>query len=856
MNDFNQRKYQTVIMAALLHDVGKMLHRGTKYSGEHFEVSARYIEDSLKEDVSFYNLKLLVFLVRHHHSTKRVAYADSFFNGVDDCHRNRFWQLLKIVKKADSYSCAERDQCQRWLGFHERSQRLDSIFSRVRLQESTDEHKKWTTPFQKLHPLSAFPVEGIPEDSLDKLIEDFETTVSKIPEFSDFDSFLNCWTELLEDFTWSVPSDTRYEYSDVSLFDHLRSSAALAACLYKRHIDTIDSNRKTLDGTEELVLVGGDYSGIQEYIFGITAKEGGGVSKRLRARSFFVAAFCEATAHKILHSFDLPLVCNVFSSGGKFLLLVPQIKDYEALLEKVRLEIEEEIHRRFFSQFTFLMCWKEIERFKLSAKVYNFFAFADKIFHQLESRKLRKSGAHLLSEGGKWNEEAFKATAIYEQYDGKGDCKICGRGPAVCEEEDDKGNVTFMCKTCHRDKFVLGQELPKRRYAAFCRGKAPDEDAVTIFDSKDTPENGYYVRLLKDNEKDPLSYLVYDIGNVDKTGHNETAVRKHMANYVPTDNDGRIKTFEQLAAASLRKEDGKEKGSEMLGILKADIDNLGLIFSKGFNNPDRSEKGLSNTDRKTMSRFLTMSRMIDIFFAGWVKEVLARDSMDDVIASLKEMKGIDGEQIDGYIMRGSISFRDIYTVYSGGDDMVLVGPWETMIVFAIFLNQQFRKLTCDNKDVTLSAGLALVKPRYPIADAVRQADELLERSKSAGKNSITLFGTTVEWGRMPELVGFFLKIDERINDDKSNVKTAFLHRLLEYHRHALDFMGPNKKVEGLRYLSMLSYDMGRNFLSKDVGKQQSKDYMLFEPLITMPPKENHLMKNLKIPLFWALLGNR
>ena len=367
---------------------------------------------------------------------------------------------------------------------------------------------------------------------------------------------------------------------------------------------------------------------------------------------------------------------------------------------------------------------------------------------------------------------------------------------------------------------------------------------------------GYYVRLLKDNGKDPLSYLVYDIGNVDKTGHNETAVGKHMANYVPTDNDGRVKTFEQLAAASLRQEDGKEKGSEMLGILKADIDNLGLIFSKGFDNPDRAEKWLGKTDRKTMSRFLTMSRMIDLFFAGWVKEVLARDSMDEVIASLREMKGIDGEQIDGYIRRGSISFRDIYTVYSGGDDMILVGPWETMIVFAIFLNQQFRKLTCDNKDVTLSAGLALVKPRYPIADAVRQADELLERSKSAGKNSITLFGTTVEWERMPELVGFFLKIDERINDDKSKVKTAFLHRLLEYHRHALDFMGPNKKVEGLRYLSMLSYDMGRNFLSKDVGKQQSKDYMLFEPLITMPPKENHLMKNLKIPLFWALLGNR
>ena len=43
-------------------------------------------------------------------------------------------------------------------------------------------------------------------------------------------------------------------------------------------------------------------------------------------------------------------------------------------------------------------------------------------------------------------------------------------------------------------------------------------------------------------------------------------------------------------------------GSELLGVLKVDVDNLGLIFSKGLENPARAEAGLRDIDRKTVSR--------------------------------------------------------------------------------------------------------------------------------------------------------------------------------------------------------------------------------------------------------------
>jgi len=95
-------------------------------------------------------------------------------------------------------------------------------------------------------------------------------------------------------------------------------------------------------------------------------------------------------------------------------------------------------------------------------------------------------------------------------------------------------------------------------------------------------------------------------------------------------------------------------------------------------------------------------------------------------------------------------------VYSGGDDLILVGPWETMIIFAIYLNQQFRKYTCNNEFITLSAGLTFVKPKYPIASAIKETEALLDESKEKGKNRITVFGTTVEWNQLPEFL-FVLK---------------------------------------------------------------------------------------------------
>lgn len=869
------KHYNSVILAALLHDIGKFLHRGDgKYKGSHEEASATFIENhkgKLRND-SLYDIDLVRILVKYHHTTKKETIKDDYFLKQSKKENEKVWKIATIVKRADSYSCAERDieePPKKDVG--SKRAPLDSIFSIVNLDgETHEEVSPCKYHVSTLRPSSCFPasIKTLEESEIPGLVSNFEANIPDFYNLRSLDDIINLWLNLLEKYTWAIPSDTRYEISDVSLFDHLRSSAAIAACLYKRHIMAIQQLKK-MDKTDEFVFVGGDFSGIQDFIFDITNKGSGGASKRLRARSFFISLFSEVTVHKMLHALELPLLSNIFSAGGKFLLLAPNVEGVEDTLKEVKSEIEREIHDTFFNQFSFLVSWRVIKGFRKTFKVYSFFKAADDMFHHLETEKVRKcQSAFLDDSSGKWNVSAFKAYKLYETYQRSGDCKICGKGPAIFEDPDT--GLKESCKICHRDKFIIGQELPKAGYVAFGKGVFDPENArdkIVIFKpiitNKGETKEGYYVELLRKPKVDDEYYLIYKIGQGQrdiKIEELKPSTGKYYANHVPTDGNGAILSFEEIAMLSRWQKEGKIYGSDLLGVLKVDIDNLGLIFSKGFENPRRIERGFNDIDRKTVSRFLTMSRMIELFFSGWIKETMSESDKKVIIEKLIALDRIDKEHSQKYLSGDQINFGNIYTVYSAGDDMVLVGPWETMIVFSIFLNLEFRRYTCNNKFITLSAGLAFVKPKHPIASAIRQAESLLKESKERGKNRITLFGTTVEWKKLPPLIDFFLFLDRKMNDKDSEIKTSFLHRLLKYHQMALSFLD-DKDIKGLKYLSALSYDIGRNIVAWGDGEKEKirkgrEEFQFLQTLINEKPDASSLMYNLKVPLFWTLYKNR
>ncbi len=67
-----------------------------------------------------------------------------------------------------------------------------------------------------------------------------------------------------------------------------------------------------------------------------------------------------------------------------------------------------------------------------------------------------------------------------------------------------------------------------------------------------------------------------------------------------------MKSFDEIADAS--------RGSKKIGILKADVDTLGFLFSEGLQR--------ENVRTGTVSRVNTLSRMLEYFFNGCLHQII------------------------------------------------------------------------------------------------------------------------------------------------------------------------------------------------------------------------------------------
>lgn len=81
--------------------------------------------------------------------------------------------------------------------------------------------------------------------------------------------------------------------------------------------------------------------------------------------------------------------------------------------------------------------------------------------------------------------------------------------------------------------------------------------------------------------------------------------------------------------------------------------------------------------------------------------------------------------------------RKIHVVYSGGDDLFLVGAWDDLMGFAVDLKRVFSVYT--NGKLTFSAGLGLYSSTYPISRMAEVTGELEELAKNSPGKIASLY---------------------------------------------------------------------------------------------------------------------
>lgn len=240
----------------------------------------------------------------------------------------------------------------------------------------------------------------------------------------------------------------------------------------------------------------------------------------------------------------------------------------------------------------------------------------------------------------------------------------------------------------------------------------------------------------------------------------------------------------------------KSTGISRIAVCRMDVDDLGKAFISGF---ERSHAATKEEQYKyvTISRTASFSRQMSRFFKYYINSILAQVTTDALAVTI---------------------------VYSGGDDVFLVGAWDHILDAAIRIQKNFQKYTCET--LHLSAGILLKNTKYPIRRSASEAAELESFAKSQdGKNSVTLFEAseqqTYSWhtfeenviGEKKSLLERFFAVQEEAERGK-----AFLYRLLDLLRNS------EQRINLARFAYLLarlepkksnpSYDMYAEFSQK------------------------------------------
>jgi CRISPR-associated protein Csm1 len=702
--------------------------------------------------------------------------------------------------------------------------RLSCIFDEVELIDH-----KFTPPgrtFYNLFPLEAkseaiFPQFGLPSGPPEEYaahFEKFQRVIRKIKTDVDYKFYIDGLISVLEKYTWCIPSTNSKAVLQTSLFDHAFSSAGIAQALYLYHHND-GSVPQWTDRENKFLMVGGDLSGIQDYIFGISRNSGRGVSKIFRARSFFLQAVTRSILIEIQNRFGLYSVCRVMDSGGKFILLLPGIDGVKSGLEDLYKNIQLWFREKFKGKLTFVLAWSTAmaqRDFYLS----NFQVKLDAVNEALNKAKYQKLDRTIADKGPIIEKD-------YEEDEG-GNCSLCGINAsdnAATRKYQEKENLITprpVCIDCCEQIVYIGTRLPRTNYFVYgSKGKIPLLGSVRLSLSHEAPsdlENIQLVETLEDTGNFARVRLARHLPVITE----EELADNNWFDLFETEEDqilqvNQPKTFNLIAKKSKKTVSGKLIGRELLGFLKADVDNLGLIFTSGLS-------GCLSADR-----FISVSRMLNFFFA------------DYMVALIQE------------------TYPDVYVVFAGGDDLFLVGPWWQILKCASTIREKFSLYCGHNEDISMSAGILFAKPRLPMRKAADLVESKLETAKSHAsenriKDSIHILGTNLGWKEIESL----LKIGETfstalIEKERTKFSMAFMYRLYHYHQMYLAFIY-EKKLRFGRYLSLAHYDIGRNLRSEKI--QNEHELQLLNRIFAVGAAARSELETLNVPLFYAINLNR
>jgi CRISPR-associated protein, Csm1 family len=675
---------ESLIFASLLHDIGKLAQRGEEtlkgeyQKGEYLEqtycpsyrfhpshhhllFSAQFIKEVFKDKA-----EIIETLVLSHHK------PDAFPG-------DKSKRLSLIIQLADWLSSGERKKDEEETKEIQKEP-LISIFSQIEIDKEKI-GEKFCKPVKIERTLENFvPVkkeEAITgETNFKKLWEEFKKEAEQVSFSSSFRKIFNQFLFLLEKYTLFVPSAVYKAKSEISLFHHLKSTTAIATCIYdleikEKEIKEIvekfgEEKFDELSKKKDFILLSGDISGIQDFIYSITSEH---ALKGLRGRSFYLQLLAEAIAYRILDEFSLTLCNLLYIGGGGFLILLPNRKYTKERIERLTEEIDRKIFDAHRGKLGIVI--STIDLSYSNFRIGNFGEVIEKVGKRNAIEK-RKKFKYIL------DEEFFKPQPERIEKELAG-CKICG-------DEIEEGGKCPLCESFEK----LAIEIKKAKFMGISHFSGSKKGKISSWD--ELIKNIGYEFKFKENKPD--SEIIFSLNETDFLDSGCDGFR-FEAIYSP---EG---TLEDIAK--------KADGVKRWGSLRMDVDNLGKIFREGFKR--------DGIDETTISRFSMLSYMLSMFFSLGIREIVESKYKDFCCV-----------------------------VYSGGDDLFIIGPWSKLPELAKEIYDNFRKYTASHPQITLSGGIYIAPgSKFPVYISAKEAGKAEEKAKREGKDKICFLDTEIKW---------------------------------------------------------------------------------------------------------------
>lgn len=670
--------------------------------------------------------------------------------------------LGKIIKYADSLSAGmdrensearkdEQDE-QGWDAF--KRKRMTSILQDVGNNEVKD---RFYLPLcESSIERKGFPTTVPTETDYDALWKCFEADFNQINTSSTRVMAENVHN-LLFTYASSIPSST-INFPDVSLYDHSKTTAALAVCIY-------DYEQEQEKGDAPFRLIGGDLSGIQPYIYQIVSKH---AAKNLKGRSFYLRMLSDAIVRLLLKRLNLYRANLIYNSGGSFYILAPNTTATVTTIEEVRKEIQEKLFKTFGTSLYVALDSVPVSEADLmhESEEHNLCVVWKQLFEKRDALKNHKF-SDLLQQDYTSFFEPHHHGGFYKRDSVTGDELTAG---AVTKDGLHLNHTTW-------EQIELGRLLKNARYMVVSEEPIPHWESSNLRFEPAGLGFSYYFPEHPRTSADNITVIAFN-------GEREEYKVNNQRYLVTVDGKDNIYgmefyggnncqqlTFEQMFATD------SEGAFQRLGVLRMDVDNLGALFQKGF-----------APEHATLSRYATLSRSLDYFFSGYLNTVQMEEAPES-------------SQI----------------IYSGGDDVFIVAHWEDALRIAERISNDFREYTCQNPAFSISGGIALVRKKYPIMKAAEYSNQEESRGKkhvvgSKEKNAVSFMNMPLNWQEeFPQVKS--LK-DSIVNLTASGkLPKSFISKVLQITSNA---QINNHKIGEVKTYWMLAYSLGR-MKSKDLA---------------------------------------